>query len=364
MTYAEGSRLAAISATGHAGSDKVRRKTHLPRDPHGFIRVQWLENFYETLYASNERDIHIPFTVVFQYRRIYAAYYTDADGYVQKIDKLAELGPEQVMDGLKDLSHGANKDAGSHPQPQPIPGCRAYYIYSNHPKDPVLSADPTVDLSVEFFDDASLAHFLTYRGKENNGIVQQFQELTTTAVSTVRAYWTPHYCSLESRINVHPADAAHVPVEQRAVTFEGELHHSAACPLSGKVQARINAKIDRIVSYMSACLPGSVRIQLMILNFRIGYEGKVWFLFCSSLRLFDNSLESIGLGREQSLRPSSARLVEASLPPRGVRGARKRVGLMCPSTDTRLRPFDASYRVSVQKVAPLSGPLATPRPIG
>ena len=46
-----------MSATGHAGSDKVRRKTHLPRDPHGFIRVQWLENFYETLYASNERDI-------------------------------------------------------------------------------------------------------------------------------------------------------------------------------------------------------------------------------------------------------------------------------------------------------------------
>jgi hypothetical protein len=46
--------------------DKVRKKTHLPRDSQGFIRVQWLENFYETLYASNERDIHIPFTVVFQ----------------------------------------------------------------------------------------------------------------------------------------------------------------------------------------------------------------------------------------------------------------------------------------------------------
>jgi len=31
-----------------------------------------------------------------QYRRIYAAYYTDNEGYVQKVDKIAELGPDQV----------------------------------------------------------------------------------------------------------------------------------------------------------------------------------------------------------------------------------------------------------------------------
>ena len=76
--------------------EKMRRKTHLPRDWQGLIRLPWLENFYETLYASNERGIYIPYTVVFQYRRIYAAYFTDSDGYVQKIDKIADLGPEQV----------------------------------------------------------------------------------------------------------------------------------------------------------------------------------------------------------------------------------------------------------------------------
>lgn len=76
--------------------EKMRRRTHLPRDWQGLIRLPWLENFYETLYASNERGIYIPYTVVFQYRRIYAAYFTDSDGYVQKIDKIADLGPDQV----------------------------------------------------------------------------------------------------------------------------------------------------------------------------------------------------------------------------------------------------------------------------
>ena len=86
----------------------------------GFIRTPWLENFYETLYASNEPGFYIPYTVVFQYRRIYAAYFSDSEGAaaasskfvmsirlrvlvgcVQKVDKIADLGPEQVLEGLK-----------------------------------------------------------------------------------------------------------------------------------------------------------------------------------------------------------------------------------------------------------------------
>ncbi|KAJ1484536.1 hypothetical protein T484DRAFT_1746538 [Baffinella frigidus] len=277
-------------------ADKVRKKTHLPRDSQGFIRVQWLENFYETLYASNERDIHIPFTVVFQvvsrrrppgrvggegdgagetrgggvvtggrsqYRRIYAAYYTDNEGYVQKVDKIAELGPDQVMEGLKDLSPGGAKSA--HPKPQPIEGCRAYYIYAKKHEDAFPTADTGPDLSVEFFDDSSLSHFLTYRGKENNGILQQFQEFSTPAVSTVRAYWTPHYCSLETRINPCVATFASNPCA-RPTTREW---------LMGAFAGWVQGLIDRMVTYMSACLPNNVKIQLMILNFRIGASGKV-----------------------------------------------------------------------------------------
>jgi hypothetical protein len=43
---------------------------------------------------------------------------------------------------------------------------RAYYIYSKKSDD--FTSDQNQDLSVEYFDDTSLANFLTYRSKENN----------------------------------------------------------------------------------------------------------------------------------------------------------------------------------------------------
>jgi hypothetical protein len=45
------------------------------------------------------------------------------------------------MEGLKDLSPGAPKSA--HPKPQPIEGCRAYYIYAKKHEDAFPTADTT-----------------------------------------------------------------------------------------------------------------------------------------------------------------------------------------------------------------------------
>jgi len=332
-------------------SDKVRRKSHLPRDSQGFIRTQWLENFYETLYASNEPGIHIPYTVVFQYRRIYAAYYTDSEGFVQKIDKIADLGPEQVIAGVRELNpSGSKKGSDQSANPNVLLGCRAYYVYAKKSEESFPMTESNPDLSVEYFDDNSLTHFLTYRGKENNGVLQQFQEITTPAVSTIRAYWTEYYCQLETRMNLNRHDDPHVPLVERAVTFDGELHHSAPHPLSSRVEARIKEVIGRIVGHVKDCLPSNVSIQLMVLNFRLGPKGKIWFLYCNTLKLYDASLDFLGYGRDtDGLRPSSARLVEASIPPPGVRGSKKRRGLVCPSCDIRLGPFD-KYRVSVQQI--------------
>ena len=314
---------------------KLRRRTHLPRDPQGIVRLQWLENFFETLYSNNQR-INVPYTVVFQYRRIYAAYFTDIEGYVQKIDKIADLGPDQVMEGLK---------AGSSKLSMP----RAYYIYAKK-SDELFPSDTNQDLSIEFFDDVSLAHFLTYRSKENNGVLQQFLEPATLKVSAIRAYWTPYFCQLETRMNVHRADDTHVPIQRRAVTFEGEHHHSQPFPLSTKLEGRVKDVIGEIVKGVKQVLPSNVGIQIMMLNFKVGANGKIWFLYCNSIKLFDQSLSPFGYGRESlGLRPGSARLVEASIPPPGYRGSRKRYGLVCPSSETRLGPFD-KYKISVQHV--------------
>jgi hypothetical protein len=123
--------------------------------------------------------------------------------------------------------------------------------------------------------------------------------------------------------------------------------------MGSRVKSRIEKVISRIVGYVQECLPQSVRIQLLILNLKMGADGKIWFLYCNSLKLYDASIDNIhgtGTGRDaEHLRPNSARLVEASIPPPGVRGSRKRKGLVCPSTDTRLGPFD-KYKVPVHQV--------------
>ena len=327
--------LATIFSTDMADDgSKLRRRTHLPRDSQGIVRLQWLENFFETLYSSNQR-INIPYTVVFQYRRIYAAYFTDSDGYVQKIDKIADLGPDQVMEGLK-----ASSSKISMP--------RAYYIYSKKSEEPF--SDQNQDLSIEYFDDASLAHFLTYRSKENNGILQQFLEPATLNVSSIRAYWTPYFCQLETRMNVHRADDVHIPIQRRAVTFEGEHHHSQPFPLSSKLEGRVNDVVQIVVQNVKHVLPSNVGIQIMMLNFKIGSGGKIWFLYCNSIKLYDQSNAAIGYGRDSiGVRPGSAKLVEASIPPPGFRGSKKRHGLVCVSSETRLGPFD-KYKITVQQV--------------
>ena len=334
-------------AAAAAKTDKVRRKSHLPRDSQSFIRTPWLENFFETLYASNEPGIHIPYTVVFQYRRIYAAYYTDSEGYVQKVDKIADLAPENVIAGVRQLNHDG-RSLGSHPN---VPaGCRAYYVYSKKSEESFPVGEKNSDLSVEYFDDDSLTNFLTYRGKENSGLLQQFQEMTTPSVATIRAYWTEYYCQLETRMNLHRADDEHVPLVERAVTFDGELHHSTPYPLSSRLESRIKTVIGQIVGHVKESLPNNVSIQLMELNFRLGHKGRIWFLYCSTLKLYDTTLEFLGYGRDsEGLRPTSAKLVEASIPPPGLRGSKKRRGLVCPSSEVRLGPFD-KYRVSVQKI--------------
>ncbi len=103
-------------------------------------------------------------------------------------------------------------------------------------------------------------HIHTYKcthictGKENNGILQQFLLPSTPCVSTIRAYWTSHYCNIESRINNHPVDALQVPIGQRLVTFEGDLYHSLPNPMGSRVKSRIQKVISKIVGYVQVCI--------------------------------------------------------------------------------------------------------------
>jgi hypothetical protein len=46
---------------------------------------------------------------------------------------------------------------------------------------------------------------------------EQFMEPPTSGVCSIRAYWTPHYCNLDARMNIHRADMRSVAMGQRSV---------------------------------------------------------------------------------------------------------------------------------------------------
>lgn len=46
---------------------------------------------------------------------------------------------------------------------------------------------------------------------------EQFMEPPTSGVCSIRAYWTPHYCNLDARMNIHRADMLNVAMGQRLV---------------------------------------------------------------------------------------------------------------------------------------------------
>jgi hypothetical protein len=50
---------------------------------------------------------------------------------------------------------------------------------------------------IEYFDDKGLENFFLNRPKENNGIVQKFEDPTSPYNTVLRAYWTPHKLQLQ-----------------------------------------------------------------------------------------------------------------------------------------------------------------------
>ena len=73
--------------------------------------------------------------------------------------------------------------------------CVAYYISYAKGAKGMRTA------KIEYFDDKGLENFFLNRPKENNGIVQKFEDSTSPYNTLLRAYWTPHKLQLQQRVN-------------------------------------------------------------------------------------------------------------------------------------------------------------------
>ncbi|KAK3245899.1 hypothetical protein CYMTET_44552 [Cymbomonas tetramitiformis] len=82
---------------------------------------------------------------------------------------------------------------------------------------------------------------------------------------------------------------------ERCVTFEGPERHSDSSPLTGSALAKsIQTLCNEIVNHVRQVSGNVHNITRMVCNFKMDPDGRVWFLWCSSLRLVPAGAEEAG----------------------------------------------------------------------
>ena len=324
------------------------RQHSLPHDVnHLCKRVSWLENFYEILYACQVEDVDIPFTVVYQYSQPYAAYFSE-DGQLRKVES-KEIDVPNPLKPMDSRSHSATnilaKLSGASPHKASFYKCHtgveAMRVFS---RDALLQGDR--NLVVEYQTAEDVENFLLWRAKDQNGLVQRFVQPNTPKVGSYQVYWTPYHMQVDAVQNNHLADATDLPAERRCCTFDGHQNDVSDMALNKAVEKKILDATSKIVTAVRRLMPKRVDIQLMVLHFKASSRGKVWFLYCGSLRLLDGSEGKPGPTAKMHIgisdmvqkrrlfdvttnRPRTARAEEPQLPPAKGRAAQKRKGRVC-----------------------------------
>lgn len=231
-----------------------------------------IENLYHYLWTKDELDsgpnINIPDTVVYRYRQPAMWFFTSSDGSIKKKNKsnLVNVRIEEAF-----LKNKSGSDIV------------AYYISTR-----TEGAGPEAErrTTIEYLDERGFREFLYQRTKVNNGILQRFIEPKGVHNSMTRVIWSPKVCLLERRVNLQSLQDRRVDMYQRAVTYDGEEFNSKTVPVRGSIlPAQVQNLAEAIVSHVAEVSFQKYKISRMVLNMKVSARGKLYLLWCSSLRV-------------------------------------------------------------------------------
>lgn len=102
----------------------------------------------------------------------------------------------------------------------------------------------------------------------------------------IRLHWSPKLCILEKTINKKKIYDKRFNLYERAVTYDGEEFQTETEAIRGNnIPDRFEKIGSNIASHISNITLERIKIVRMILNFKIGKNDKIYFLWCSSLRI-------------------------------------------------------------------------------
>eukprot|EP00297_Palpitomonas_bilix_P025684 CAMPEP_0113900698 /NCGR_PEP_ID=MMETSP0780_2-20120614/20828_1 /TAXON_ID=652834 /ORGANISM="Palpitomonas bilix" /LENGTH=271 /DNA_ID=CAMNT_0000893199 /DNA_START=247 /DNA_END=1059 /DNA_ORIENTATION=+ /assembly_acc=CAM_ASM_000599 len=223
----------------------------------------WVSDRDEYQIEKNKDGFYIPDTVLISFRQ--PTYWFFSSSFERRLLKKRQdnLTFDNIM---KSMSHRKK------------PACEilAYFV----------STEPDGSTSIEYFDDVSLRDFLYNQTEKKEGILQKFVDPNEDANYLIKATWSPQLCRIEKRRNVNKLANRRIDRFSRAVTFEGAHQQSEAAAMVGNtLSSRIEEQCADIANRLAAVGKGEFRVKRMTVFFKVGADNKLWFLWCSSLRI-------------------------------------------------------------------------------
>ena len=175
--------------------------------------------------------------------------------------------------------------------------------------------------AVEYFDRKGLDAFLHGKVVRRDGFLQKFVYPDGKHCVVIQAIWSPNPAAQligKRENNFCFNDRRHSMVE-RITTFEGPIHYSREAFVAPHIQWQVKRLCKEFVDHFRNTEHAA--IQRMVLYFKVDRDSELWFLWCSSIRIFSygkrNPLDLCVeyLGRDtvvESLNPHGINLIEGS----------------------------------------------------
>ena len=291
------------------------------------------ENLFLLLWTKpNEVDagpsVRVPDTIIFKYQQPTYWYFTALDGVIRKKakDKLTNSWIETEF--LKKKSQS---------------GIVAAYTFIS-PEDPAAR-------TVEFFGEEELKHFLYYRKKPFDGMLQKFIDPKGDNNDMYRVIWTPNKCLVEKKVNLKPLFDKRYDIYERAVTYEGEEFHCQTMRVKGnRVIHRLEEIAKSIQEHVFTVSGGREKPSRMVLHFKQDYKDQLWLLNATSIRMLaERNTEPLDINSATHL-PPTVNNKKFSLNPTAPVSLQKTV--LCRSCERPLesdRMFEVTYKFLVTK---------------
>jgi hypothetical protein len=236
------------------------------------------EQLFELLWSKDALNfspqVSVPDTVIFRFGQPVFWYFTATNGRIKRKNR-------------QNLMNSKIEDAFN----KHVLGYDVIATFVSMPVENKKGEEEPIDKvpRIEYLDKDGLSNLLYRRQKENHGVLQRFIEPKSTHNELIRAIWSPKICLIERTRNINQLQDTRFGIYERCVTQEGPDYFVETAPLRGPVLAgQIQTLCEDIVSHVSEVTYSQKSISRMVLTLKLDARDKMWLVYSTSIRLYDN----------------------------------------------------------------------------